>query len=32
MTRVSEDELREENLGGVSFVPLLGEQGWPASD
>jgi protein-L-isoaspartate(D-aspartate) O-methyltransferase len=30
--RVSEDELREENLGGVSFVPLLGEQGWPASD
>jgi protein-L-isoaspartate(D-aspartate) O-methyltransferase len=32
VTRVSEDELHEENLGGVSFVPLLGEQGWPASD
>ncbi|HEV7566772.1 MAG TPA: protein-L-isoaspartate(D-aspartate) O-methyltransferase [Microbacteriaceae bacterium] len=31
LTRVSEDEMREENLGGVSFVPLLGEQGWPTS-
>lgn len=28
VTRVSEDEFRTENLGGVRFVPLLGEQGW----
>jgi len=28
ITRVSEDEFRTENLGGVRFVPLLGEQGW----
>ncbi len=28
VTRVSQDEFRTENLGGVRFVPLLGEQGW----
>lgn len=28
VTRVSRDEYRSENLGGVRFVPLLGEQGW----
>ncbi|MGF2733628.1 protein-L-isoaspartate(D-aspartate) O-methyltransferase [Marinobacter sp. DUT-1] len=28
VTRVSADEFRTENLGGVRFVPLLGEQGW----
>ena len=28
VTRVSEDEFRTDNLGGVRFVPLLGEQGW----
>lgn len=28
ITRVSEDEYREEGLGAVAFVPLVGEQGW----
>jgi protein-L-isoaspartate(D-aspartate) O-methyltransferase len=28
ITRVSEDEYREENLGGCVFVPLVGEYGW----
>ncbi|MBD3640671.1 MAG: protein-L-isoaspartate(D-aspartate) O-methyltransferase [Marinobacter sp.] len=28
VTRVSEEDFRTENLGGVRFVPLLGEQGW----
>lgn len=29
ITRSSEDEYLEENLGAVRFVPLLGEEGWP---
>lgn len=29
--RVAPDEFREENLGGVRFVPLVGAQGWPES-
>lgn len=28
LTRVAEDEYREEDLGGVKFVPLIGEHGW----
>lgn len=28
ITRTSEDAYEEENLGGVAFVPLVGEQGW----
>jgi protein-L-isoaspartate(D-aspartate) O-methyltransferase len=28
-TRMAEGGLVETNLGGVSFVPLLGEQAWP---
>lgn len=28
ITRVGEKEWREENLGGVTFVPLIGEEGW----
>lgn len=28
ITRVAEDKFRTEDLGGVRFVPLLGEQGW----
>lgn len=28
VTREGEDEFREEDLGGVAFVPLIGEQGW----
>ncbi|MBZ2168668.1 protein-L-isoaspartate(D-aspartate) O-methyltransferase [Marinobacter sp. F4216] len=28
VTRVSETEFRTEDLGGVRFVPLKGEQGW----
>lgn len=28
ITRTSEDEFSEENLGGVRFVPLVGEEGW----
>ncbi len=30
VTRVSLHEYREENLGNVRFVPLVGEQGWRA--
>jgi protein-L-isoaspartate(D-aspartate) O-methyltransferase len=29
VTRVDAGEWREEDLGGVRFVPLIGEQGWP---
>ena len=28
VTRVGESEYREEDLGGVQFVPLIGAQGW----
>ncbi|CAM3488440.1 Protein-L-isoaspartate O-methyltransferase [Bordetella sputigena] len=28
ITRVGRDEYNEEDLGGVAFVPLIGEQGW----
>ena len=28
ITRTGEDEWREDDLGGVTFVPLLGEEGW----
>lgn len=28
-TRGDDGSLHETNLGGVAFVPLLGEQGWP---
>lgn len=28
LTRLDETEYREENLGPVAFVPLVGEQGW----
>jgi protein-L-isoaspartate(D-aspartate) O-methyltransferase len=28
ITRESEADFEEESLGGVSFVPLVGEQGW----
>ena len=30
ITRVSEDEVKTEELGAVRFVPLIGEEGWPA--
>jgi protein-L-isoaspartate(D-aspartate) O-methyltransferase len=30
ITRVGESEFREEDLGGVRFVPLIGEEGWHA--
>ncbi|MBW2245546.1 MAG: protein-L-isoaspartate(D-aspartate) O-methyltransferase, partial [Deltaproteobacteria bacterium] len=30
ITRVDVDEFREEDLGGVRFVPLIGEEGWQA--
>lgn len=29
MVRVSEDEYQTQNLGGVVFVPMIGEHGWP---
>lgn len=29
ITRISEQQFEQENLGAVRFVPLLGEQGWP---
>ncbi len=28
VTRVSRDEYRTENIAGVRFVPLIGEEGW----
>ena len=28
LTRVDEDEYEEKDLGGVRFVPLIGEEGW----
>jgi protein-L-isoaspartate(D-aspartate) O-methyltransferase len=28
VTRLSETQYQEEDLGGVAFVPLIGEQGW----
>jgi protein-L-isoaspartate(D-aspartate) O-methyltransferase len=31
ITRLSETELQREDLGGVRFVPLIGEQGWGES-
>ncbi len=30
VTRVRPDEFREEDLGGVRFVPLIGHEGWHA--
>ncbi len=30
ITRVGVDEYREEDLGGVRFVPLIGAEGWQA--
>ena len=29
LVRDAEDELRDEDLGAVQFVPLIGEHGWP---
>ena len=29
VTRRGDDAFEEEDLGGVVFVPLLGEHGWP---
>lgn len=31
LRRLSEDEYRRESLGGVRFVPLIGEAGWDES-
>lgn len=28
LTRVGEDDFRERDMGGVRFVPLIGEEGW----
>src|SRR5213078_4638719 len=28
LTRKSATQFKEENLGAVAFVPLIGEQGW----
>jgi protein-L-isoaspartate(D-aspartate) O-methyltransferase len=32
ITRVSEDEYKREDLADVRFVPLVGEEGWEASE
>jgi protein-L-isoaspartate(D-aspartate) O-methyltransferase len=32
VTRLGEDEFREEDLGGVVFVPLIGEHGWSGAE
>lgn len=29
VTRISEDNYQTKNLGGVVFVPMIGEHGWP---
>jgi protein-L-isoaspartate(D-aspartate) O-methyltransferase len=29
LKRVSEDEYKMQKLGGVAFVPMIGEHGWP---
>ena len=31
VVRLSEEEYDEQKLGAVQFVPLIGEQGWPAA-
>lgn len=28
LTRLSEDDYKQKNMGGVRFVPLIGEEGW----
>ena len=28
MTKQADGLLKQENLGGVRFVPLIGEEGW----
>ncbi len=30
VTRVGPDDYRQESLGGVRFVPLIGDKGWPS--
>jgi len=32
VTRVGEDEFRQDDLGAVRFVPLIGVEGWAAED
>jgi protein-L-isoaspartate(D-aspartate) O-methyltransferase len=32
VTRVSEDEYETNKLGGVAFVPMIGEHGWPEEE
>ncbi|WP_048190125.1 protein-L-isoaspartate O-methyltransferase [Methanobacterium sp. SMA-27] len=29
LTRINENEYKSHNLGGVVFVPMIGEHGWP---
>jgi protein-L-isoaspartate(D-aspartate) O-methyltransferase len=29
VSRISEDNFQIQNLGGVAFVPMIGEHGWP---
>jgi protein-L-isoaspartate(D-aspartate) O-methyltransferase len=29
LTRISENDYKSHNLGGVVFVPMIGEHGWP---
>jgi protein-L-isoaspartate(D-aspartate) O-methyltransferase len=29
LSRVGEDDYKSYNLGGVVFVPMIGEHGWP---
>jgi protein-L-isoaspartate(D-aspartate) O-methyltransferase len=31
VTRLGQDEFRQEDLGAVRFVPLVGQEGWPGS-
>jgi len=32
ITRLGEDEFAEDDLGGITFVPLIGEEGWNAGE
>ena len=32
VTKLVDGGLKQDNLGGVRFVPLIGEEGWKAGD
>jgi hypothetical protein len=32
ITRISQNQYKREDLADVSFVPLIGEEGWPSAE